>query len=103
MTDQDTNGGLRLKSGSAIARSCSKRSPNWAKCTWSGTANIMQGLSRGQFRINRRPELGAKLLDRFFHRRRQVSPPVNPLLRRFPAFPLLQYDGRLRIALSPLF
>jgi hypothetical protein len=33
--------------------------------------------------INCRPELGAKLLDRFFHRRRQVSPPVNNLTHRF--------------------
>ena len=30
-----------------------------------------------------RPNLGAKLLDRFFHRRRQVSPPVNRLTHRF--------------------
>jgi hypothetical protein len=29
------------------------------------------------YRINCRPKLGAKLLDRFLHRRRQVSPPVN--------------------------
>jgi hypothetical protein len=27
--------------------------------------------------------LGAKLLDRFSHRRRQVSPPVNNLTHRF--------------------
>src|SRR5262245_21601915 len=33
--------------------------------------------------INCRPKLGAKLLDRFFHRRRQVSPPVNNLTHRF--------------------
>src|SRR5262245_59888315 len=33
--------------------------------------------------INCRPKLGAKLLDRFFHRRRQVSPPVNRLTHRF--------------------
>ena len=33
--------------------------------------------------INCRPKLGAKLLDRFFHRRRQVSPPVNSLRHRF--------------------
>src|SRR5712691_3043745 len=33
--------------------------------------------------INCRPKLGAKLLDRFFHRRWQVSPPVNNLTRRF--------------------
>src|SRR5262252_4851922 len=33
--------------------------------------------------INCRPKLGTKLLDRFFHRRRQVSPPVNRLTHRF--------------------
>jgi hypothetical protein len=33
--------------------------------------------------INCRPKLGAKLLDRFFHRRRQVSPPVDNLTHRF--------------------
>ena len=33
--------------------------------------------------INCRPKLGTKLLDRFFHRRRQVSPPVNNLTHRF--------------------
>src|SRR5262249_32227308 len=32
--------------------------------------------------INGRPKLGAKLLDRFFHRRRLVSPPVNSLTHR---------------------
>src|SRR5215471_5880012 len=32
--------------------------------------------------INCRSKLGAKLLDRFFHRRRQVSPPVNGLTKR---------------------
>ena len=30
-----------------------------------------------------RPKLGAKLIDRFFHRRRQVSPPVNNSTHRF--------------------
>jgi hypothetical protein len=35
------------------------------------------------YRINRRPKLGAKLLDRFFHRLRQVSPPVNNATHRF--------------------
>src|SRR5215471_7760909 len=35
------------------------------------------------YRINCRPNLGAKLLDRFFHGRRQVSPPVNSLTHRF--------------------
>src|SRR5262249_47629938 len=34
-------------------------------------------------RINCRPKLGAKLLDRFFHRRRQVAPPVNGATHRF--------------------
>src|SRR5215475_1645426 len=29
------------------------------------------------------PKLGTKLLDRFFHRRRQVSPPINRLTHRF--------------------
>ena len=33
--------------------------------------------------INCRPELGAKLPDRFFHRQRQVSPPVKNLTHRF--------------------
>jgi hypothetical protein len=33
--------------------------------------------------INCRAKLGTKLLDRFFHRRRQVSPPVNRLTHRF--------------------
>jgi hypothetical protein len=33
--------------------------------------------------VNCRPKLDAKLLDRFFHRRRQVSPPVNNLTHRF--------------------
>src|SRR5262249_35358945 len=33
--------------------------------------------------INCRAKLGAKLLNRFFHRRRQVSPPVNSATHRF--------------------
>ena len=33
--------------------------------------------------INCRPELGAKVLDRFFHQRRQVSAPVKNLTHRF--------------------
>src|ERR1700746_1780231 len=33
--------------------------------------------------INCRPKLGAKLLDRFFHWRRQVSPPVKSLTHCF--------------------
>ncbi len=33
--------------------------------------------------VNCRPKLGAKLLNRFFHRHRQVSPPVNNLTHRF--------------------
>src|SRR5262249_5279536 len=33
--------------------------------------------------IDCRPELGAKLLDCFFHLRRQVSPPVDNLTHRF--------------------
>src|SRR5262245_50207471 len=33
--------------------------------------------------INGRPKLDAKLIDRVFHRRRQVSPPVNSLAHRF--------------------
>ena len=32
--------------------------------------------------INGRPKLDAKLVDRVFHRRRQVSPPVNSLTHR---------------------
>src|SRR5262249_40300889 len=34
-------------------------------------------------RINCRPKLRAKLLNRFFHRRRQVSPPVDGSTHRF--------------------
>jgi hypothetical protein len=33
--------------------------------------------------INCRPKFDTKLLDRFFHRRRQVSPPVDNLRHRF--------------------
>src|SRR5262245_11727915 len=33
--------------------------------------------------INCRSKLGAKLLDRFFHRWRQISPPVNDATHRF--------------------
>src|SRR5687768_6802973 len=33
--------------------------------------------------INGRPKLGAKLLDRFLHRHRQISPPVNHAAHRF--------------------
>src|SRR5215470_87345 len=33
--------------------------------------------------INCRPKLGAKLFDRFFHRRRQVSPPASNATHRF--------------------
>jgi hypothetical protein len=33
--------------------------------------------------INCRPKFDTKLLDRFFHLRRQVSPPVNNLRHRF--------------------
>src|SRR4029077_15237474 len=33
--------------------------------------------------INCCPKLGAKLLDRFFHRRRQVPPPVDSAAHRF--------------------
>src|ERR1700750_1135189 len=33
--------------------------------------------------INCCPKLGAKLLDRFFHRRRKISPPTNNLTHRF--------------------
>ena len=33
--------------------------------------------------INLRPKLDVKRLDRFFHWRRQVSPPVNNLTHRF--------------------
>ena len=40
-------------------------------------------LSNKFYGINRRSKFGAKLLDRFFHRRRQVSPPVNSLRHRF--------------------
>ena len=47
--------------------------------------------------INCRPELGAKLLDRFFHRRRQVSPPVDHAAHRLfdgsPSKPRLQQGG----------
>src|SRR4051812_36304227 len=33
--------------------------------------------------INCRPKLNTKLFDRFFHRRRQISPPVNDLTHCF--------------------
>src|SRR5262245_38409004 len=33
--------------------------------------------------VNCRPKLGAKLLDRFFHGRRHVSPPLNNLTHGF--------------------
>ena len=33
--------------------------------------------------INCRPKFDPKLLDRFFHRRWQVSPPANNLMHRF--------------------
>ena len=33
--------------------------------------------------INCRPKLGTKLLDRVFHRRREISPPVDNLTHRF--------------------
>jgi hypothetical protein len=33
--------------------------------------------------INCRPKVNAKLLDSFFHRRRQISPPINNLAHRF--------------------
>ena len=56
-------------------------------------SNIRQGLCRGVFAcrvpfykfygINCRPKLRAKLLDRFLHRRWQVSPAVNNLTHRF--------------------
>ena len=66
------------------------------------------------YRINCRPNLGAKLLDRFFHGRRQVSPPVNSLTHRFfdssqhllycnftvGCRPLLSADKPLRTAYS---
>src|SRR5262249_30125257 len=42
----------------------------------------VEGPSNKFYGINCRPKLGAKLLDRFFHRRRQVSPPVNRLTHR---------------------
>src|SRR5262249_30022003 len=48
--------------------------------------------------INCRPKFDTKLLDRFFHLRWQVSPPVNNLrhyfLGRFPACPRLQFHDR---------
>ena len=40
-------------------------------------------LSNKFYGINCRPKFDTKLLDRFFHRRRQVSPPVNSLRHRF--------------------
>src|SRR5262249_25645296 len=40
--------------------------------------------------IDCRPELGAKLLDRFFHRRRQLAPPVNGAAHRL-------FDGRYHL------
>ncbi len=49
--------------------------------------------------INCRPELGAKLLDRFFHRRRQVSPSVNNLTHRFFNGCYHLFDGDLAVSL----
>src|SRR5437773_12294570 len=64
--------------------------------TKCGAAKISQGLPAVSFvylsvecpfnkfyGINGRTKLSAKLLDRFFHRRRQVSPPVNNLTHGF--------------------
>src|SRR5262245_42456394 len=39
------------------------------------------------------PKLGPKLLDRFFHRRRQISPPVSNATHRF-------FDGSQHFLLS---
>ena len=33
--------------------------------------------------VNCRPKFDTKLLDRFFHRQRQVSPPLNNATHRF--------------------
>jgi hypothetical protein len=56
--------------------------------------------------INCRPKLGAKRLGRFFHRRRQVSPPVNSLTHRFfdgsQHFLYCNFTEVLAITLSPL-
>src|SRR5262245_19272428 len=53
------------------------------------------------------PKLGTKLLDRFFHRRRQISPPVNRLTHRFfdGCYHLIDGDVAvgLRHSLAPLF
>src|SRR5262245_12567534 len=53
------------------------------------------------------PKLGTKLLDRFFHRRRQISPPVNRLTHRFfdGCYHLIDGDVAvgLRHGLLPLF
>src|SRR5262245_27701713 len=43
----------------------------------------VEGPSNKFYGINCRLKLGAKLLDRFFARPRQVSPPVNRLTHRF--------------------
>src|SRR5262245_9385962 len=56
--------------------------------------------------INCRPKLGTKLLNRFFHRRRQVSPPVNNLTHRFfdgsQHFLCRNFTVRSRHSVSPL-
>src|SRR5215469_18203363 len=48
--------------------------------------------------INCRPKLGAKLLDRFFHRRRQVSPVVKYLTHGFFDGDYHLFDGDLAIS-----
>src|SRR6516165_1502217 len=57
--------------------------------------------------INCRPKLGTKLLDRFFHRRRQVSPPVNRLTHCFfdGCYHLIDGDVAVGLchSLAPLF
>src|SRR5215467_2638649 len=50
------------------------------------------------YRINCRPKLGAKLLDRFFHRRRQVSPVVNCLTHRFFDGDYHLFDGDVAVS-----
>src|SRR6516164_39744 len=57
--------------------------------------------------INCRPKLGTKLLNRFFHRRRQVSPPVNRLTHCFfdGCYHLIDGDVAVGLchSLAPLF
>src|SRR5215831_12523 len=71
------------------------KSRHWGTMAYFAALSLFSGLlcrfryspvecpSNKFYGINCRPKLGTKLLDRFLHRRRQVSPPVNRLTHRF--------------------